>query len=358
MSNSLQPYGLQHTRLLCPSLSLEWVSEVAQSCLTLCDPVDCSLPGSSLHGILQARILEWVAISFSRGFSQPRDRTWVSDIAGRSFILWATREALSLSLEFAQTHVHWVVDAIQSSHLLLPRCLLPSIFSSIRVFSNESAVLISWPNYWSFSFRISRSSEYSGLISFKIDWFDPLAVQGILKSFLQHHNLKTSVLQGSIFFMVQLSQPYMTTGKTIPLIIQTYVGKVMSLLFNMLSRFVMAFLPRSKSLLIPWLQLPSAVILESKKIKSVTVSIFSSSVCHEVMGPDAMILVFRMLSFKPAFPLSSFTLIKKFFRSSLLSATRVVSSAYAKLLYIESSSHIIKLKHHIFIPKNIFSFKN
>ena len=142
-----------------------------------------------------------------------------------------------------------------SNHLILchPLLLLLSTFSSIRIFSNESALHIRWPKYWSFSFSTCPSSEYSGLISFKIDWFDFLAVPGILRSLLQHHSSKASILWCSAFFMVQLSHPYMTTGKTIALTIQTFVGKVMSLLFNMLSRFVRAFLPRSKSLLISWL---------------------------------------------------------------------------------------------------------
>ena len=148
------------------------------------------------------------------------------------------------------------------------------------------------PKYWSFSFSISPSSEYSGLISFRMDWFDLLAVQGTLKSLLQHHSSKASILLHSTFFIVQLLYPYMTTGKTIALTRQTFVDKVMSLLFNILSRLVIDFLPRSKSLLISWLQSPSALILELPKIKSVTVSIFSLSICHEVMGPDAMILVF------------------------------------------------------------------
>ena len=156
-----------------------------------------------------------------------------------------------------------------SNHLILYRSLLlpPSIFPSVRVFSNESALHIRWPKYWSFSFSISLFSEYSELISFRIDWLDLLAVQGTLKSLLQHHSPKTSILQGSTFFMVQFSHPYMTTGKTIALARQTFAGKVMSLLLNMLSRFVIAFLPRSKCLLISWVQSPSAVILEPKKIK-------------------------------------------------------------------------------------------
>ena len=218
-----------------------------------------------------------------------------------------------------------------SNHLILCHpLLLPSIFPSTRVFSNESLLYIKWPKYWSFSFSISPSSEYSGLISFRMDWLGLLALQGTLKSLLQHHSSKASILRCSAFFIVQLSHPYIT-GKTITLTRQTFVGKVMSLLFNMLSRLILTFLPRSKCLLISWLLLQSAVILEPRKIKSLTVSIISSSICHEVMGPDAMILVFQMLNFKPTFSLSSFTFIKRLFSSSL-SAMRVVSSAYLRLL--------------------------
>ena len=162
-----------------------------------------------------------------------------------------------------------------SNHLIL--CyplLLPSVFPSIKVFSNESALHIRWPKFWSFSFSFSPFSEYSGLISFMIDWFDLLAVQGTLKSLLQHHSSKASILQCSAFFMVQLSHPSVTIGKTIALTIWTFVGKVMSLLFNMLSRWVIGFLPKSKTLFISCLQSPSTVILEAKKIKPVTVSIF------------------------------------------------------------------------------------
>ena len=181
-----------------------------------------------------------------------------------------------------------------SKHLILchPLLLLPSIFPSIRVFSNESALRIRWPKYWSFSFNISPSNEHPGLISFKMDWLNLLAVQGTLKNLLQHHSSKASILWYSAFFIVQLSHPYMTTGKTIALTRRTFVGKVMSLLFNMLSRLIIIFLPRSKSILISWLQSPSAVILEPRKITSDTVSTVSPSICHEVMGPDAMILVF------------------------------------------------------------------
>jgi len=165
-----------------------------------------------------------------------------------------------------------------------------------------------------------------------MDWLDISAVQGTLKSLLQHHSSKESILWCSAFFIVQLSCPYMTTGKTMALTRQNFVGKVMSLLFNMRSRLVITFLPRSKCLLISWWQSSSAVILEPPKIKSDTVSTVSPSISHEVMGPDAMILVFLMLSFKPSFSLSSFTFIKRFFSSFSLSAIRVVSSAYLRLL--------------------------
>ena len=181
------------------------------------------------------------------------------------------------------------------NHLILchPLVLLPSIFSNIRVFSNESVLRIRWPKYWRFSFSISSpSNEHSGLISFRMDWLDLLAVHRTLKSLLQHHSSKASILQHSAFFIVQLSHPYMTTGKTIALTRETFVSKVMSLLLNMLSSFVIAFLSRSKHLLILWLQSPPAVILEPKKIKSATVSTVSPSICHEEMGLDAMILVF------------------------------------------------------------------
>ena len=178
-----------------------------------------------------------------------------------------------------------------SNHLILchPLLLFPSISPSIRVFYNESFLHIRWPNYWSFGFSISPSNEYSGLISFGMDWLDLLAVQGTLKSLLQHHSSKASILRRSVFLTVQLSHPYMTTGKTIALTRQTFVGNVMSLLLNMLPRLVITFLPRSKCLLISWLQSSSAMILEPRKIKSATVS---PSICHEVMGPDAMILVY------------------------------------------------------------------
>ena len=195
-------------------------SSVAQSCPTLCDPMNHSMPGLLVH-----------------------DQLW----------------------ESTQTEVHRITDAIQPSHLCHPLLFLTSIFSSIRVFWNESALHIMWPKYWGFSFNISPSNEHSGLFSFRIDWLDLLEFQGTLKSLLQHHSSKASILQGSAFFIVQLSHTYMTMGKTIAFTKWTFVGKVMSLLFNMLSRLVITFLPRSKCLLISWLQSPSAVILEAKK---------------------------------------------------------------------------------------------
>ena len=232
---------------------------------------------------------------------------------------------------------HRVSDAIQPSHPLLshsPSFSLPQhqgLLQWVSSLHQVAKVLELWLQ--------CLSNDYSGLISFRMDWFDLLAIQGTLQSLLQNHSSKASILQQSAFFMVQLSHLYMTTGKTIALTRQTFVSKVMSLLFKMLSRLVIAFLPRIKHLLISWLQSPSAVISEPKKIKSITVSIFSPSICHEVMGRDTMILVFWMLSFKPALSLSSFTFIKRFFSSSSLSAIRVVSSAYLRLL--------------IFLPENL-----
>ena len=202
-------------------------SAAIQSCPTLCDPVSCSTPGFPvLHHLT----------------------------------------------ELAQTHVHLVNDAILPSHPLLTPSLLVLNLSQHQGLSNESALGIRWPKYFHFSFNISPSNECSELISFKVDWFDLLAIQGTLKSLLQHHSLKPSILQCSAFFMVQLSHPYITMEKA--LTIWTLVSKVMSLPFNTLSRFVRAFLPRSKRLSIVWLQSPSAVILEPKKIKSVSVSTF------------------------------------------------------------------------------------
>ena len=225
-----------------------------------------------------------------------------------------------------------------SNHIILchPLLLLLSIFPSIRVFfffSSESV-----PSLDDKSIGASAS-----VLPMNIRGWFPLGLTGLitlqskgLSSLLQHHSSKASILQRSAFFIVQLSHPYMTTRKTIALTRQTFVDKVMSLLFNMLSRLVIDFLPRSKRLLISWLQSPSAVILEPKKIKSLTVSTVFPSVCHEVMGPDAMTLVFWMLSFKPTFSFSSFTFIQRLFSSSSLSAIRVVSSAYLRLLIFSS----------------------
>ena len=225
---------------------------------------------------------------------------------------WTTalQAFLSFTISWSLHKLMSIELTMPSNHLVLCRpLLLPLIFPSIRVFSNELALHTKWPKYWSFSFSTSLPSEYSGLISFRMDWFDLLAVQETLKSLLQQSSKKktskkssqqsspfdgskASILQHSALFMVQHSHPYMTTGKIISLTRWTFVGKVMSLLFNMLSRFFIAFLPRSNCLLISWLQSPSAVILEPPKIKSLAVSIVSLSICHEMMGPDAMILVF------------------------------------------------------------------
>ena len=219
-------------------------SSVAQSCPTLCNPMDCSTPGLPIYHQLPE-------------FTQ------------------------LMSIELVML----------SNHLILchPLLLLLSIFPSIRVFSNESTLRMRWPKYWSFNFSTSPSNEHPGLISFRMDWLDLFAVQGTLKSLLQCHSSKASILWWSAFFIVQLSHLYMTTGKTIALTRQTFVGKVLSPLFNMLSRLAIPFLPRSKRLLISWLQSLCTVILEPRKIKSATVS---PSVSHEVIGPDAMILVF------------------------------------------------------------------
>ena len=194
--------------------------------------------------------------------------------------------------ELAQTRVHWVNDEIQPSHPLSSPSSLTFNLSQHQGFSNELVLPIRWPKYWSFHFSTSPSNEYSELISFRKDLLDLLATQGTLKGLLQYHSSNTSILQHSAFFIVQLSHPYMTTGKNIALTRQAFVGKVMSLLFNKLSMLVINFLLRSKHLLISWLQSSSAVILEPKKIKSVTVSIVFPSISHEVMGPGAMILVF------------------------------------------------------------------
>ena len=211
----------------------------------------------------------------------------------------ALQASLPITNSWSLLKLMSIESVMPRNHLILchPLLLPPSIFYNIRVFSNESVLRIRWPECWSFSFSISPSNEYSGLISFRMDWWDVLAVQETLKSLLQHHTSKALILRHSVFFIVQLSHP----GKTIALTRRTFVGKVMSLLFNLLSRLVITFPPRSKHLLILWLHSPPAVILEPKKIKSATVSPVSPSGSHEVMGLDPMILVFWMLSFKPAF---------------------------------------------------------
>ena len=208
--------------------------------------------------------------------------------------------------DFTQTHVHWVSDAIQPSHPLsspsppaLNLCQHQSLLKWVSSLHQVAKVLQPQLQH--------QSSQWTPRTDFRINWWDLHAVQGTLKSLLQHHSSKASILLHSAFFIDQLSHPYMTTGKTIALTRQTFVGKVMYLLFNMLSRLVITFLPRSKHILISWLQPPFAVILEPKKIKSATVSTVSPSICHEVVELDAMIFVFWMLSFKPTFSLSSFT---------------------------------------------------
>ena len=211
----------------------------------------------------------------------------------RSFVTpWTAACQASLSITNSWSLLqHMFFESVKpSNHLILcrPLLLLPSIFPSARGFFHESVLHNRWPKYWSSSFNISPSNEYSGLISFRMDRLDLLAVQGTFKSLLQYHNSKASVLQCSAFFLVQLSHPYTTTGKTITLTRWTFVGKVMSLLLNMLSELVITLLPRSRHLLISWLQSPTTVILEPKKINSVTISTVSPSICLEVMGQGAM----------------------------------------------------------------------
>ena len=219
---------------------------------------------------------------------------------------WTAAHQASLSITNSQSLLKLMsIELVMPCNHLILCCalvLLPSIFHSIRGFSNESVLCIRWQKYWNFSFSISPSNEYSRLISFRMDSLDLLAVQGTLKSLLPHHSSKASILRRSAFFIVQLSHPYMTTGKTIALTRRTFVGKVMSLLFNMLSMLIITFLPRSKHFLISWLHSPSVVILEPKKIVCHCFHRFPIF-CHEVMGPDALIFVFRMLSFKALFHL-------------------------------------------------------
>ena len=248
---------------------------------------------------------------------------------------WTIAHQASLSFSISQTLLKLmsIESVMPSNHLILchPLLLLPLIFLSIRVFSKESALRIRRPKYWSFSFSISPSNVYSGLISFRIDWFD-LAIQGTLKRLLQHHSskaliLRCNLLYGPTFISVHGYWENHRFDCT------DLCSKVMFLLLYILSRFVIAFLSRNKRLFISWLQSPSTVILEPKKIKSVTVSTFPPSICHEVMRPDAMILVFWMFSFKPAF-YSSLSPSSRHSSSSSLSTIRVVSSAYLRLLII------------------------
>ena len=220
--------------LILRTSSVQFTS-VAQSCLTLCDPLNYNMPGLPVHH----QLLEFTQL---------------------------------MSIESVMPSIHLI--------LCRPLLLLPPIPPSISVFSNESNLRVRWPKYWSFSFSISPSNEHPGLISFNMDWLALLEVQGTLKSHLQHHSSKASILQHLAFFIVQLAHPYLTTGNTIALTRRTFVDKVMSLLFNMLSRLVITVLPRSKHLLISWRQSPSAVILEPPKIKSATVSTVSPSICH------------------------------------------------------------------------------
>jgi len=253
---------------------------------------------------MQLIYLKFNSVQFSRSLVSDSATPWTA----------ACQASLSITNSRSSLKLMSIESVMPSNHLILCCQLLPaSIFPTIRDFSNESALHIRWPKYWSFSFNISPSNEHSGLIPFRMDWLDLLAVQGTLKSLLQHHSSKASNLWHSAFFIVQLSHPYITTGKTTALTRQIFVDKVMSLFFNMLSRLVITFLPRSKRLLISWLQSPSAVILEPPKIKSATVSTVSPSISHEVTGPDAMIFVFWMLSFKPTFSLSSLTFINRLF---------------------------------------------
>ena len=321
--------------------------------------MDCDPPGFSVPGISHGRQLEWVAISFSRGYSWPRYQTHIS-CSGRQILYnWDTsissvqliscvqlsvtpwtatcQASLSVSNSWSLLKLMSIELVMPFNHLILwhPLLLLASIFPSIRVFSNESVLCIRCPNYWSFSFSI-RFFQWI----FRTDFLQaelvvsPYCPRDSEESFPTPQSKSINSLVLSFLYSPALHL-YMTTGKTVALNRLIFVGKVMSLLFNMLSRLVLTsfIIKRSKRLLISWLQSLCVVILEPPQIKSVTVSTFSPSICHEVMGLDAIILVFWMLSFKPMFSLFSFTFVKRlFFRSSLLSDIRVVSSAYLKLL--------------------------
>ena len=240
---------------------------VTQSCMTLCNTMDCRLPGSRCPWDSPGKILEWATILFSRviyAFSsvQSLRHVWLFATPWTA----ARQASLSITNSWSLLKLMFIESVMPSSHLILccPLLLLLPIPPSIRVFSNESTLCMRWPKYWSFSFSISPSSEHPGLISFRMDWLDVLAVQVTLKTLLQHHSSKSSIFQHAPFFTVQLSHPYTATGKIIGLTRWTFVGKVMSLLFNMLSRVVITFLSRNKCLLISWLQSPSAAILEPK----------------------------------------------------------------------------------------------
>ena len=224
------------------------------------------------------------------------------------------------------------VSVMPSNHLILcrPLLLLPSIPPSMRVFTNESPLCIRWPNYWDFSVNINPYNEHPGLISFRMNWSDPLAAQGTLKSLLQHHTSKAYILWHSALFIAQLSLPYMTTGEAIALTRRTFFGKVMSLLFNMLSRLAITFHPRTKCLLISWWQSPSTMILKPRKIKLATVSTVSPSICVEVTGPEAMLLVFWMLSFTSGI----IKLISKIFYSIYENWTLILSHHACNLLHV------------------------
>ena len=292
---------LEISSLLSSFLVYAWVhAESLQSCLTLCNPTNCSLPGSSAHeidslgkntGVGCCALLQGIFQNEGLNLCLLRLLYWqVGSLPlvppGKPFSVYQFSphivsdpcHPMDFSMPGFPVHEHpqsllkliSTASAMPSNHLILcrPLLLLPSIFPSIRVFLNESVLHIRWPKYWSFSFSISLSSEYSGLISFRMSWLGLLAVQETLKSLHQHHSSKASVLWHSAFFIVQLSHPYMATGKTMVLTRRIFVGKVLSLLFNMLSWLVIAFLPRSKRLLISWLQSPSAVILEPKQINS------------------------------------------------------------------------------------------
>ena len=284
MSDSLQPRGLQHARLPCLSPTPRVYSNSYPLRRRQWQPSPVLLPGKSpwmeepggLQSTGSHRVGHDWATSLSLSYigegngnplrcsclETPRDggAWWAAYGVAQS---WTWLKRLSSSSSSVS-----IESVMPSNHLVLcrPILFLPSIPPSIRVFSNESALRVRWPKCWSFSFSLNPSSEYSGLVSFRVDWLDLLAVQGTLKSLVQHHSSKASILWCSALFIVQLSHPYMTIGKIIALTRWTFVGKVMSLLFNMLSRLVISFLPRSKHLLISWLQSPSAVFLEPPKI--------------------------------------------------------------------------------------------